>query len=323
MSKDNEQVNDIAGSQKILDAKKILLELGFPSPQHNTRSALSLLSLLNIRPESNWADAENPLRGITPMMEFFKKYYNIEYAPNTRESVRRQTIHQFLQANLIVQNPDSPYRPTNSGKYVYQITSEALNLLKTYGSEKWEENLMLYRKNPNMFSEKPNVDGEMMSVIVDNQQLNLTPGPHNLLIIKIIRDFIPNFTLDGIVAYVGDTGKKFAYFKEDIFSDLKITINPHGKFPDVIILDKRNWLFLIEAVTSHGPINLKRKAELKPIFSGSNAGIIYVTAFLDRKSMVKYLPEISWKTEVWIADSPKNMIHFDGEKFLGPYEDTF
>jgi hypothetical protein len=32
-----------------------------------------------------------------------------------------------------------------------------------------------------------------------------------------------------------------------------------------------------------------------------------------------YLDKISWETEVWVADSPTHMIHFNGERFLGPY----
>ena len=37
--------------------------------------------------------------------------------------------------------------------------------------------------------------------------------------------------------------------------------------------------------------------------------------------MVKYLNDISWETEVWVADAPTHLIHFNGERFLGPYED--
>jgi hypothetical protein len=94
------------------------------------------------------------------------------------------------------------------------------------------------------------------------------------------------------------------------------------KMPDVVVYySEKNWLVLIEAVTSHGPVNPKRRRELKALFSGSMAGIVFVTAFLDRKAMVKYLNDISWETEVWIAESPTHLIHFNGERFLGPYED--
>jgi len=57
------------------------------------------------------------------------------------------------------------------------------------------------------------------------------------------------------------------------------------------------------------------------LFEGPKAGIVYVTAFLDRRTKMKYFEEISWETEVWIAESPTHLIHFNGKRFLGPYED--
>src|SRR5579871_2916130 len=102
--------------QKIDEALAILKDLGFPRAQQNERSALTLLALLDMRPSTAWKDAQSPLRGITPMIEFFTAYYGKRYAPNTRETVRRQTIHQFEQAGIIVANPDDLQRPTNSPK---------------------------------------------------------------------------------------------------------------------------------------------------------------------------------------------------------------
>lgn len=137
---------------------------------------------------------------------------------------------------------------------------------------------------------------------------------------KIITDFAEYFTPGGVPLYIGDTGEKFAYFEKESLAALGVEIEVHGKMPDVIIHDtERNWLVLIEAVTSHGPINPKRRGELKRQFSGSSAGLVYVTAFLTRRAMVQHLSEISWETEVWVAEAPTHLIHFNGERFLGPY----
>jgi hypothetical protein len=90
--------------------------------------------------------------------------------------------------------------------------------------------------------------------------------------------------------------------------------------PDVIIhFQEKNWLVLVEAVTSHGPVNLLRHNQLKDLFATSTAGLVFVTAFLDRQSMREYLPEIAWESEVWVADAPDHLIHFNGSRFLGPY----
>ncbi|MEZ4620524.1 MAG: BsuBI/PstI family type II restriction endonuclease [Caldilineaceae bacterium] len=122
------------------------------------------------------------------------------------------------------------------------------------------------------------------------------------------------------VLYIGDTGAKLGHFEESVFLELDLTFDSHGKFPDVVLYYReRNWLFLIEAVTSHGPVDAKRHAELTSLFGKATAGIVYITAFPDRQTMGKYLRDISWETEVWVAETPTHMIHFDGERFLGPY----
>ncbi len=121
--------------------------------------------------------------------------------------------------------------------------------------------------------------------------------------------------------YVGDTGEKFAYFDKDGLQALGVTVEAHGKMPDVVIYHTaKDWLVLVEAVTSHGPVNPKRRNELKNVFKTTRPGLVFVTAFLDRRSMLKYLGDISWETEVWVAESPSHLIHFNGERFLGPYD---
>ena len=122
--------------------------------------------------------------------------------------------------------------------------------------------------------------------------------------------------------YVGDTGDKWGYFDAELLSKLGVTVDIHGKMPDVVFYyAKGNWLLLIEAVTSHGPVDAKRHHELAQLFSGAEAGLVYVKAFPNRAVMAKYIGDIAWETEVWISDAPSHLIHFDGEKFLGPYNE--
>jgi hypothetical protein len=150
----------------------------------------------------------------------------------------------------------------------------------------------------------------------------LSPGGQNILVERIIKDFCPLFTHGGKPVYIGDTDEKWAYFDSELLKSLGVKIDAHGKMPDVVIyVEQKNWLVLIEAVTSHGPVSPKRRGELKVLFEEATAGLVFVTAFLDRKAMIKYLGDISWETEVWVADSPTHLIHFDGERFLGPYQD--
>lgn len=157
--------------------------------------------------------------------------------------------------------------------------------------------------------------------IAEGQKIKLSPDRRNILIKKVIKDFCALYTPGGQMIYVGDTQLKWAYYDAGTLASLGVKIEEHGKMPDVVVYhSKTNWLLLIEAVTSHGPVNPKRRAELKELFAGSSAGLVFVTAFMDRHAMLKYLNDISWETEVWVAASPTHLIHFNGERFLGPYE---
>ena len=117
-----------------------------------------------------------------------------------------------------------------------------------------------------------------------------------------------------------DTGEKIGHFDRERLAMLGVSIDHHGKMPDVVIHDvKRNWRLLIESVTSHGPVDGKRQNELMELFAGSTAGLVYVTAFPTRAVMARYLADIAWESEVWVADAPTHLIHFNGVRFLGPY----
>lgn len=158
--------------------------------------------------------------------------------------------------------------------------------------------------------------------IAPGKTITLSPGGQSVLVERIIKDFCELLTGGATLLYVGDTEEKFAYIDEDALKSLGITIEAHGKMPDVVVhIKEKNWLVLIEAGTSHGPVNPKRRNELKTLFGVAKAGLVFVTAFLNRQTPGKYLREISWETEVWVADAPTHVIHFNGERFLGPYEE--
>lgn len=310
-------------SKRLTEAITVLKELGLPKEQQNERSALCLLALLNVTPDKTWSQATNPLLGITPIMDWARKHYKKDYAPNSRETFRRFSMHQFVQAAIALYNSDNPKRPVNSPKAVYQIEPEALKLLKSFGTPAWKANLANYRvKVPSLTAQYAKErEQERIAVQIDqNQEFKLSPGEHSDLIKKIIEDFGARYVPGGILLYAGDTGEKWGYFNEAKLKALGVEVDSHGKMPDVILYDhKQDWLFLIEAVTSHGPVDAKRHAELAALFAKATPDLVFVTAFPSRATMGGYLGTIAWETEVWVADSPSHLIHFDGKRFLGPY----
>jgi hypothetical protein len=305
------------------DALKILQALGMPPAQQNERSALTLLALLNLFPGRDWTEAEAPLMGVTPIMQWMEKHYQKGYAPNTRETVRRQTLHQFLAAGMVTQNPDDPARPVNSPKTVYQIEPDILALIRTFKTKAWQDNLSGYLDSRTTLIERYAKSRRRRMIplrIRPDQEITLSAGKHSELIKAIVESFAPRFVPDSQLIYVGDTGNKWGYFDEAKLADLGVRVDAHGKMPDVVLYyPAQEWLVLVEAVTSHGPVDSKRHAELCTLFANANLGRVYVTAFPNRATLSRYLHAIAWETEVWVADAPDHLIHFDGERFLGPY----
>lgn len=314
-------MNDV--NDHIVAAQEIIVNLGLPRAQQNERSALCLLALLNLTPSKTWAEAENPLIGITPIMEWSREYYGKEYAPNTRETFRRQTMHQFCDAAIALYNPDKPDRPVNSPRAVYQIEPATLALLRTFHTPAWHNALKSYLANRETLIARYAKEREQNRIPIEiepGKEITFSPGEHSELIVAIIEDFAPRFAPGSVLVYAGDTGDKWAYFDKVLLTSLGVDVDSHGKMPDAVLYyAEKNWLLLVEAVTSHGPVDGKRHAELAQLFSTASAGLIYVTTFPNRSILARYIDQIAWETEVWVADAPSHLIHFNGERFLGPY----
>ena len=230
-----------------------------------------------------------------------------------------------MEAQLVVPNPDEPQRPVNSPKWNYQVTAEALGVLRTYDTDEWPAAVDLYLAELPGLRARYAAAREMDRIpltLPDGSVFTLTPGGQNVLLKAMVEDFCPRFTPGGQVLYIGDAGDKWALFERNALSSLKVTVDQHGKMPDLVIyLPDRNWLVLLEAASTHGPVDSKRQAELAELFAESTAGLVYVSCFPDRAEFRKYVDKIAWESEVWCADHPTHMIHYNGERFLGPYDE--
>lgn len=314
----------MSNQSKIDEAIQILNAVGMPKAQQNERSALCLLALLDSGPYDGWGDVKAPLIGITPIMDWSKDKYGKEYAPNTRETFRRQSMHQFVEAGIALYNPDNPLHPVNSPKAVYQAQSDFIELVKSFGSDNWQVMLDDYLSKNTSLAEKYARSREQVKIPVNVSEdlvLKLSSGEHSILIKDIIEEFGPRFAPGSKLIYVGDTGNKFGYFDEELLAKLGVKLDNHGKMPDVVLYSEdKDWLLLIESVTSHGPVDGKRYSELEELFSGSKPDLVYITALPSRSLLARFLPVIAWETEVWVSEAPSHLIHFNGDKFLGPHK---
>ena len=311
---------------KIDEARDILERLGLPPAQRNDISCLTLLALAGLSEDDAWAKASRPSLTIHQILGLMRDTYGREYAENTREVVRRQVIHQFEQARLVDRNPDDPGLPTNSPRTHYGLMDEALNVLRLYQSSGWESELGAFRSHHGALLEIYQRRRQMREIPIrtsTGEEIRLSPGRHNRLQALVVSDFGPRFAPGSILLYMGDAANKLLHLDREKLYQLGVPITEHDKLPDVVLYDEeRNWLFLVEAVTSHGPVSPKRVEELEANLKSCTATRLYVSAFPDFRQFRRHLDNIAWETEVWVAEIPDHLIHFNGDKFLGPQRDS-
>jgi type II restriction enzyme len=308
---------------KINEAQKILKALGMPSEQQNEMAAVTLLALVGIKPKDQWKDAARESLTVTKgIMAFAADCYRKKYAPNTRETFRRHVLHQFVQGHIADYNPDNLSLPTNSPKAHYAISQAALSVIRAWKTKNWTaacEQFKCQQGSLLATYRKERTAASVPLLLSSGEVLELSPGRHNEIQVAVVKEFRPRFAADAHLLYLGDTAKKNLVVDKDALDELHISITEHDKLPDVMLYDKkRNWLFLIEVVTSHGPMTPKRIVELKGLFAKCSAGIVFVSAFPDFVEFRKHLKEIAWETEVWVAEIPDHLIHYNGDRFLGP-----
>jgi type II restriction enzyme len=308
---------------KVDDAKQILQALGMPPAQCNDNAAYTLLAFAGVGPRSRWKSAGQPRRRPHDVIAFAHEAYSKDYAENTRETIRRQAIHQFVQGGILRRNPDDPSLATNSPRTHYALSDEALSAVRSFGTP-------LFMKDTSAFREsvggglarkygKARSRVRIPVQVFGGTALELSPGQHNLLQRDIVQVFLPEFAPAAKLVYLGDTDHKTLHVDAGLLRELGLPVNEHDKLPDVVAYDeRRNWLFLVEAVTSHGPVSPKRHLELQAALDGCRCGLVYVSAFPDFRTFRQHADDIAWETEVWIAECPTHLLHYDGERFLGP-----
>jgi adenine-specific DNA-methyltransferase len=291
---------------KIEEAKNLLNLAGLPPAQRNELAALTLLAVANLTEVDPWNRAERRSIRIHDMIVFIEKNFRKRYAENTRETFRRQVLHQFEQARIIDRNPDDPTLPTNSPRTHYAISKAFLPIVRNYGTKSGERYLKKFIEEQGTLLETYQQHRAQNLIALRDSaghEYRLSPGKHNQLQVAIVEQFAPRFARD-----------------TDKLTQLGFPVDKHNKLPDVVLyLPKKKWLYLIEVVTSHGPVSPKRFQELEKILAKSAAERIYVSAFPDFKEYLRHARNIAWETEVWLAEAPDHMIHCNGEKFLGPH----
>lgn len=305
---------------RLQEAQEVLKSLGLPPAQQNEMSALTLLVLAQLSEDTPWAEARSRSLRIHDILEEIRDRYDREYAENTRETIRRQVIHQFEQAGLVVRNPDDLSLPTNSPRTHYALTDSAIQTIGTYGTEMWQQAVASFNEIKGALLEVYQNRRDQHRVplrLPTGEEFHLSAGPHNELQAAVVEEFGPRFAPGAQLLYLGDAENKSLILNEKGFEGLGLPIPSHDKLPDILLYEEsQNRMYLIEAVTSHGPVSPKRHVELEEMFGDCPATRVYVSAFPDFNIFKNFITEIAWETEVWLSEIPDHMIHFNGDRYL-------
>jgi type II restriction enzyme len=255
-------------------------------------------------------------------------YINANFEENissgSYDDIRRKDLKLLVMSDLVVNSGEKQLSATNDPTRGYSLNVDFKNLIIHYGTKKWKEKLKTFMKSRQSLKDILSRKRTIKYVPVKLPQgieLHFSSGEHNILQKKIIEEFLPRFGIGCSVLYIGDTANKLLYIDEENLKRINFFKLSHDELPDVIVHDNlHNWLYLIEAVYSSGPMSEIRVHELKKLLKDCKAELIFITAFLKRDDFRKWSTEIAWETEVWIADNPDHLIHFNGSKYLGPYK---
>lgn len=307
---------------KIDDTKIILKKLGMDEERYNDRSCMVFLALAKLDNNSNWKSATNDMLGTRAIMDWIAEKFDVEYKPNSRETIRRFTLHQFVQGGIVEENHDNPSRPINSPKWNYRLTEETLNVIQNYKTNNFDRFVIEFNKlHDKWIDEYKKTRSEFEYTVFDNNNIKLSSGGQNILIKSIIEKFCPRFAKNCNLVYVDDTNKNNGIIDKHIFDDININLLKHGKAPDLILYNKKmKWVYIIEACSSGGPIDVTRINEFNQMLNKCPYQKIFISCFPTRKVMQKYFSLLAWETEAWCADSPDHLIHLDGEKYFSPYQ---
>ena len=315
----------------VLEAQKILEDLGIPMSELTSRRkekmAKAVLALCDLRIGSSWgltkSITDNHAYLSRDIIRYMNEHLGEDIADSSYDDIRRKDLLLPVEAGVVLKAAVNKSASTNDGTRKYALSSEAAEVFRSFDTVNYPEKLNAYLSKNVSLKERLNREREMLLVPVklpSGEEIVFSAGEHNQLQKSIIEEFLPRFGYSSEILYVGDTADKFLYLKNDRLEELGFFELSHDKLPDVVAYsESKNWLYLIEAVHASNPITEMRKLVLDQLTSNLKSSIIYITAFNDRNVFRKFAKEIAWETEVWIADNPSHMIHFNGDKFLGPH----
>lgn len=317
---------------QVAQALQVLVALGVPldglTARRKEKMAKAFLAVAGLKPGLAWREAKdnNDHHQLTSrqVIAFMNAHLGEAIADSSYDDIRRKDLVLPEKALVVLKSARNPDANTNDGTRGFALNPAAAQAVRQFGTPQWQAVVNQFLQGRETLAQQLQRERNLARVsvqIADGVLLDFSPGKHNVLQREIIESFLAIFGFGAEVLYVGDTANKSLFVNHLRLTELKFFELAHDKLPDVVAYSKmKNWLYLIEAVTTVNPITELRRKSLIELTQACTAEVVLITAFPDRATYRKFAKDIAWETEVWIADAPEHMIHFNGDKFFGPYK---
>ncbi|GGN94971.1 BsuBI/PstI family type II restriction endonuclease [Saccharibacillus kuerlensis] len=290
----------------------ILEGMAFPKQYTNELTAICILALQDRTPRSGLIKGHTCLAEgarITDILNYARNDLGKNYAENTRETVRKNSLKQLVEFGLVHVNKDDPKRSVNSGKTNYTLVEEFSELLQLQGNPELLAQKMLnfadeITLNRQSYLAELQQHDIMINVPFSDTIIPYSPGDHNVIAKLIVEEIFKEDDREIHLAYLGDTKDKSKFLNGDLLNRLEISIDQHAKLPDVIGVDlNKGEVFIFEAVASSGPVDTLRKKELELLFAQCPYQLRMATVFLKRNVFQKYSNNIAPDTTVYVIEN--------------------
>lgn len=319
--------------QKLIrQSLQIICALGIPiddlTERQKEKMAMAFLAVGDVKTSAGWKKIKdsNHEYSLTTreIIAYENKYFEENISSGSYDDIKRKDLSRLLLAMIVVNS--KPGSNTSNPTRGYKINSEYSRIIKNYGQSDWFTQVAAFNKMHPTYQERVSTKREIPKLVVhtlDGREIQLKDGEHNAIQKQIIEELLPRFGYGAVLLYCGDSDNKYGliYEKEKLaelgFSDLTQSI-----LPDVVAYSlEKDWIYLIEAYHTSNPITPQRKLELQQMLGENAKKAVFITAFENNFVYRNCAEELAWETEVWIATEPDHMIHRDGFRFMGPYED--
>jgi len=318
--------------QLVLEALQILSALGLPiedylsTPRTAERVAMALLAIADVSSADGWLNAKDISKHSLTSRETIK-WQNANLgesrSPGSYDDVRRVDLLWMALAGIAENTGEGSKNAPNRR---FGLSVEAAGVIRTFGTPGWAKAVSGYVRGREPLRDLLHSPRRLTMLDVklsrkgNSVRLGFGPGAHNELIKATIEQFLPRFGHGAEVLYVGDADDRDLYIDRERLRDLVMFDIATDQLPDVVAFsDEQMWIYIIEAVHSSGPVSREKHLIYERLLADCPYGIVYVTAFASMTTFARFSKDIAWETEVWIADNPDHLIHYNGDRFMGPH----